>query len=125
MYYASGDAVVESSLCVIGSTAIQIAVDTADDDFCLLLRKGQTGNVLRVHYRRIASLDVSYHVFSVWVVCCGCERRFVQFSFYAKNDSCIKVTVQLSKEEGTPITDSMYRFFSDSSLCTSSSIMNP
>lgn len=65
MHYAAGEAVVESSLLAIGKTAIRLAVETRDQEPCLLLQKGEGGSILRIHYRRISTLDVSYRILSM------------------------------------------------------------
>ena len=46
MQYATGEAVIESSLLVIGRSAIRLAVETRDQEPCLLLQKGEGGSVL-------------------------------------------------------------------------------
>ena len=112
MQYATGEAVIESSLLVIGRSAIRLAVETRDQEPCLLLQKGEGGSVLRIHYRRISVLDVSYHILSMWAPFRWCERRFIQISFYAKNNTRIKITVQFSKKEGAPVAEALYRVFS-------------
>lgn len=58
MHFVTGQAVIQSSYCVIGNTTLQIAISSCNDALCFVLRKLGSSTMLRIHYHRISYLSI-------------------------------------------------------------------
>ena len=111
MIFVSGQAVVESSFCVIVKINIKLGVSTRNSELCLLLKKEGSSSVIRVHYHRISYPSICKKVISTYWQKLYLIHRFLEFHFYSKQNTKIKMLVQLSHKDGLQIASSLHEYF--------------
>lgn len=119
MHFVTGQAVIESSLCVISHAVVEIAISSCNKVMCVLLRNETARSVLRIHYHRISYLSICKKIVSTYERSCEFIHRFLSLHFYSKYNTQIKLTIQLSHKDGFVLANLLHTYFKKIPECTS------
>ena len=111
MHFVTGQAVIESSLCVISHAIVEIAISSCNSVMCILLKNETAKTTLRIHYHQISYLSICKKFVSTFECFCDLMHRFLSLRFYSKYNTKIKLTIQVSHKDGLVIANLLYQYF--------------